>query len=123
MDCFLKPGLFALALTSSPALAGDASAGAKVFRAQCSVCHSVAPKGPAGVGPSLHAVVGRRAGAMPGYSYSSAMKGSGLTWSEAELKVYLANPTKVVHGTKMPFAGLHNVKELDDLVSYLETQR
>lgn len=124
MDRFLKPTLFAIALglTASPALAGDVAAGAKVFRAQCSVCHSVATKGPAGVGPTLHGVVGRHAGALPGYSYSPAMKAASLTWSDSELRSYLTNPAKVVHGTKMPFAGLHNAKDLDDLVTYLAAQ-
>lgn len=125
MDRVLKPALLAIAfaITASPALAGDAAAGGKVFHAQCAICHATAAKAPAGVGPNLHGVVGRRSGTLPGYSYSPAMKGAGMTWNEGQLKPYLANPMKVVHGTKMTFAGLHNPKDVDDVIAYLATLR
>lgn len=113
----------ALLATPAVALAGDAAAGGKVFKAQCAVCHATSASAPAGVGPSLAGVVGRKAGTGPRFAYSPAMKGSGLVWSAAELKRYLANPAGTVKGNRMPYAGLKNPAQLDDVVAYLATLR
>lgn len=122
MDRFLKvfAGVAAIGvLMSAPAEAGSTAGGAKVFAAQCAACHGNSATAPQTIGPRLFGVVGRHAGASPGYPYTAAMRNSGLTWSTDELKVYLTAPSKVVHGTKMPYAGLHNPSQLDDLVTYL----
>ena len=104
---------------AAPAMAGNAQAGASVFKGQCGVCHAVTAKAAPGVGPRLFGVVGRKAGTLAGFSYSPAMKGSGLTWDEATLKRYIANPAQTVSGNRMPYAGLHNPAQLDDVVAYL----
>lgn len=49
-------------------LTGDAANGQKIF-GQCRTCHVVEP-GVNRVGPSLHGVVGRTAGSVPGFNYS-----------------------------------------------------
>ncbi|MBN8829258.1 MAG: cytochrome c family protein [Sphingomonadales bacterium] len=98
---------------------GDAANGAKLF-AQCKICHAVEP-GKNGLGPSLHGVVGRKAATLAGFSYSPAMKASGLTWSDAELNDYLRAPMKAVPGTKMAFAGIANDKNRADVIAYLDT--
>lgn len=103
------------------ALAGDANRGAQVFRGQCAVCHSSTPRAGPTVGPALFGVVGRRAGTQPKFAYSNAMKQSGLVWTPAELKIYLTNPAGTVHGNRMPFAGLHDPGQLENLVTYLAT--
>lgn len=113
----------AAALIASPAMAGDAVAGGKLFKAQCSVCHATSASAPAGVGPKLNAVVGRRAGSAAGFAYSPAMKGSGLVWSTAELRRYLADPARTVKGNRMPYAGLKNPAQLDDVLAFLATLR
>src|SRR5581483_908706 len=51
---------------------GDASAGRQVFR-KCQACHSLEP-GKNLVGPSLAGVMDRKAGSVPNYAYSPAMK-------------------------------------------------
>ena len=123
MGRFLKPLLAILAAAglASPALAADPASGAKVFGAQCSVCHSSTRNAPVGIGPRQFGVVGRRAGAQAGFNYSQAMRNSGITWTVADLKRYIANPSGTVHGNKMPYGGLHNAKQLDDLVAFLAT--
>jgi cytochrome c len=116
--------IWAIALTglgAGPALGDNVANGAKVFRSQCAICHGSAKKAPPSVGPDLFGVIGAPAGAVPGYQYSAAMKHSGLTWTPTELKRYLANPKAVVVGNKMPYAGLRNSAELDDLITYLAT--
>ena len=104
-----------------PANAGDAGKGKSVFAAQCSMCHSAARGGPTILGPNLYGVVGRKAGSLPGYPYSSGMKAAGFTWSAEQLRTYLPAPRNTVPGTKMSFAGLKNPTQLDDLIAYLET--
>jgi cytochrome c2 len=96
---------------------GDAVHGAVVFN-QCKACHSL-DAGKNGVGPSLKGIVGTKAGDVPGYSFSPAMKGSGLVWTPQTLSDYLTAPMKKVPGTKMPFAGLPNAKDRDDVIAYL----
>lgn len=115
---FLAPAALA-----SPALAADPAQGAKVFAAQCSICHGNRANSPPGIGPHLFGVVGRKAGTLPGYSYSRAMREFGKTWTPQELRLYLENPSATVHGNKMPYAGLHKPAQLDDLIAYLATLR
>jgi cytochrome c2 len=99
------------------ALRGDAVHGAVVFN-QCKACHSL-DAGKNGVGPTLKGIVGSKAADVPGYSFSPAMKSSGLTWTPQVLSDYLTAPMKKVPGTKMPFAGLPNAKDRDDVIAYL----
>jgi cytochrome c len=114
-----------VATLAAPALAqmppGNATAGEKVFT-QCKTCH-VTTKGVNRIGPSLHDVVGRKAGIIPGYAYSAANKGSGIVWTEAKLFQYLEAPRKVVPGTKMAFAGLKKPQDRADVIAYLKTQK
>src|SRR6267143_6558270 len=85
--------------------AGDAVRGAEIFRQNCSMCHSQEP-GQNLVGPSLFSVVGRPAASIADFSYSSAMKTSGITWTTDRLKAYLKARRKYVPGVKMMFPGL-----------------
>lgn len=70
--------------------------------AACRACHMVDNSGKNGVGPNLHGVVGRVAGAAPGFAYSPALKGSKLRWDAATLDQFIAAPGKKVPGTRMP---------------------
>jgi len=75
--------------------------GAGMFRQRCSSCHASEADKPAGIGPDLFGVVGRKA-ASTGYAYSPALKASGLTWDKATLDRFLSGPGALVPGTKMP---------------------
>jgi cytochrome c len=77
------------------------------------------------VGPSLHGVVGRKAGSLASYAgkYSSAMKKAGeagLVWDEANLAVYLKSPKDKVPGNKMGFPGLKDDADIANVIAYLE---
>ena len=111
----------AAALAATPAAAADPGHGRVVFSQMCSVCHSNTRGGPVMIGPPLFGIVGRKAGAVGGYSYSPALKGSGVTWTEAQLSTYLQGPAKMIPGVRMPFGGVKNPTQLDDLVAYLNT--
>lgn len=109
----------ALAAFASPAMAdGDPEEGAKVFR-KCKACHTL-EEGKNRVGPSLHGVIGREAGAVEGYKYSSAMMESGLTWDEETLAKYLEKPRDVVPKTKMSFPGLRKEEDIEDVIAYIK---
>jgi cytochrome c len=99
-------------------LTGDSAKGETVYN-QCRACHSVEPDRN-GVGPSLHGVVGRVSGAVPGYAYSEANKAGHLTWTPEVLFNYLENPSRMVQGTKMSFM-LRDPQQRADVIAYLET--
>ena len=99
---------------------GDAAAGEKAF-AVCKTCHAV-EAGKNMVGPSLHAIQGRKSGSIPGYAYSTANKGSGITWTNEKLFQYLEAPQRVIPGTKMTYTGLKDPQKRADVIAYLDTQ-
>jgi len=109
----------AVAFGGQALAAGDAAKGEETFKKNCFVCHSLEDK--VKVGPSLHGVVGRKAGTYPGFAYSDANKNSGLTWDEATLEVYLTDPKAKVPGTKMIFMGLKNADDRANVIAYLST--
>ena len=117
---------FSLALSlpvlalAAPLAAEPAPAPRPQAFAQCAACHSVQP-GKTLFGPSLAGVAGRRAGSVPGYSYSQALKASGLTWNAATLDRWLTSPKRTVPGTAMPFAGISDRTQRKALVDYLLT--
>ena len=113
-----------LAGATLPALAaGDAKAGAKVLSAECSECHSV-KEGRNKKGPSLFAVLGRKAAGVPGVDYSESLRKSGWTWNKETLRTYLSKPAKEVNpGSKMKYDGLRDAQALEDLIAYLATAK
>ena len=72
------------------------------------------------IGPSLHGVVGRTAGTVPGFNYSVANKKSGIVWTEQKIYDYLKAPQAMVPGTKMTFPGLPASQDRADVVAYLK---
>jgi cytochrome c len=118
----LVVALAAASVLTLPSLAhadGDAAHGKQVFR-QCSVCHSDKP-GENRVGPSLAGVYGTKAGEIPGFNFSKAMKDSGLVWNDENLNKYLTSPQSVVKGTRMAFPGVKNDKDRQDVIAYLKS--
>ena len=97
----------------------DAAAGEKAF-AVCKTCHAVEP-GKNMIGPSMHAIQGRTAGSVPGYTYSAANKGSGIVWNNEKLFQYLEAPQRVIPGTKMTYTGLKDPQKRADVIAYLDT--
>ena len=111
--------LLSCVAVASPAFAeGDPSKGKKVFK-KCKACHSLNP-GKKKVGPSLHGVIGNKAGKMKGFKYSKAMKKAEITWDDASLDSYLTKPRKFLKGTRMSFAGLKKKKDRDNVIAYIK---
>jgi cytochrome c len=108
-----------LAFAQGPA-GKDADDGQLAFNNVCRTCHTVR-EGDNRLGPSLAKVVGRKAGSVPGYGYSSAMKDAGVTWDKATLDRFMANPDQVVPGNNMkPFGGVASAEERAQIIAYLE---
>ena len=123
----IAPFAFAATLalgTALPAAAQDAEAGKRVFN-QCRACHSIEAGGKNGVGPNLHAIVGRKAGTIDGFRYSANLKekaAGGLAWDEETLRGYITNPKAVLPAGSMSYPGLKNEQQLNDLLAFLKTQ-
>jgi cytochrome c len=99
-------------------LSGDLVNGEKVFK-QCQSCHSIAA-GKNMVGPTLHQIIGRKAGTVPGFKYSKANQSSGIEWTEQKMFEYLENPRAVVPGTIMAFVGLKKPQDRVDVIAYVQ---
>jgi cytochrome c len=107
----------AASLVAAPAGAANLDHGQEVFRA-CAACHTEKPDA---LGPSLKGVVGRKSAALDDFRYSNPMRRANLVWDEANLRQFLADPQAKVAGTRMPFGGLGDPKDIDDVLAYLAT--
>ncbi|MBI2236833.1 MAG: c-type cytochrome [Magnetospirillum sp.] len=106
------------ALLAAPFAASAADAPA-AFN-QCKACHKV-EAGKNGVGPTLAGVYGAKAGSVAGFKYSDKHLASGLTWDDATLAKYLADPKGTIPGNKMAFAGLKKPEDVKAVIDYLKT--
>lgn len=119
---FVSFGLFLCLGAGLAHAAGNATAGAQVFK-KCGVCHT-ATEPMNRVGPSLMGIIGRPVATFAGYNYSSAMTAfgeDGKVWDEERLSEYLMAPKAMVPGTKMSFPGLKKPQEIEDIIAYLKT--
>jgi cytochrome c len=110
--------LASLSHAASTSRHGDPAHGKVLYQA-CEACHSIDAND---VGPKHRGVVGRRAGGINDYAYSSALKASSFTWDEAMLDKWLTNPSALVPGTKM-FFKIDDPQSRADIIAYLEEQK
>jgi cytochrome c len=73
------------------------------------------------LGPSLSGAYGRRAGSLPTFPYSPALKNSGLTWTEDNLRSWVADNARLVPNTLMPHVSITDPAEQIYLTAYLKT--
>ena len=114
--------VFPALLAAAPAAAlpaGDAARGEAVY-ARCFACHSLDADR---TGPRHCGLLGRRAGSVPGFDYSPAMRASGIVWNAKSLDRFLADPVGTVPGTSMGYAGIKDARERADLIAYLGKAR
>jgi cytochrome c len=117
----MRYALILLAVTGALAAevaSADAKRGEKLFE-ECRACHAV-ERGVNGVGPDLHGVLGRRAGALDDFRYSPALKKSGITWSPQTLDAYVLDPQKTVPANRMPYGGMPEARDRADLLEYMQ---
>jgi cytochrome c len=113
MACMLSP---------PSALPQEPNSGQQAFNNACRTCH-VVKEGDNRLGPNLHKVVGRKAGSLPDYAFSGAMKEAGFVWDEEKLDRFIANPDQVVPGNSMkPYGGLASSEERKKIIGFLAQQ-
>jgi cytochrome c len=109
----------ALALLGGTARAeGDPARGEVKFQ-ECAACHKL-EAGVNNVGPSLHGVMGRKAGEISDFRYSPAIKRSGITWTPETIDKFITEPQAMVPANRMPYAGMANPADRADLIAYLQ---
>jgi cytochrome c len=107
----------AVLLLSPAASAADPEHGKVLYQA-CVACHTERPDA---LGPSLKGVFGRKAAALEDFRYSNPMKRANLVWDEENLRAYIIDPQAKVKGNRMPYGGVGDPKDVDDIVAYLKT--
>ena len=105
--------------SSVGAMAADAVHGKELFFT-CVACHTEKPDA---IGPNLKGVFGRKSAALDDFRYSNPMKRANLVWDATNLRDYLLDPQAKVKGNRMPFGGVGNPVEADDIVAYLQTYK
>ena len=113
----MTAGVFLLLAIASPATAADPDHGKALYQT-CAACHTERPDA---LGPSLKGVVGRKSAALEDFRYSNPMKRANLVWDDANLRAYIQDPQAKVKGNRMPYGGLTDGKDVDDIVAYLKT--
>lgn len=106
-----------LPIAGGVAHASGTKEGEAQFRQQCAMCHTTKSGAPAGIGPNLAGIAGRKAGSTS-FKYTPAMKKSGLTWNKKQLDILLTNPSKLVPGSTMTIS-VANAKQRAAIVAYL----
>lgn len=92
--------------------------GQALHESTCLKCHSVSTNE---VGPRHQNVVGRRAGSVPDFVYSTALKQSKVVWTEEMLDRWLSNPEVLIPGQEMDVR-VRSAEERRLLIAYLKSQ-
>jgi cytochrome c len=97
--------------------------GEQAFNNACRTCHTV-KQGDNRLGPNLHKIVGRKAGSLPDYAFSSAMREADFAWDEEKLDRFIAKPDEVVAGNNMkPYGGLPSSEDRKKIIAFLAQQQ
>jgi cytochrome c len=118
----LATGYMASALTAGGAAATSGeSRGVEAFNNNCRTCHSW-KKGDNRLGPNLHGIIGRKAGAAAGFTYSPSLENSNITWDEHTLDKFIANPESIAPGNNMkPFTGIADASTREEIIEFLKS--
>ena len=108
---------FLLSFAGLACAEGDAARGEQAWKKNCTECHTVDKDD---TGPRHAGVVGRRAGSVPGFDYSAALKASTLVWDADLLDRWIAKPDAVVPGQAMDFK-MGDAAMRADIIAYLMT--
>jgi len=100
-------------------VAGSVLRGQALYQERCAGCHRVDAHD---AGPMHRGVLGRRAGSLPGFDYSPALRASRLVWTRQTLDAWLRNPEALIPGQAMD-EQVADPQARQDLIAYLATLR
>jgi len=111
---FLAAGVAVAAVRAD----ADPERGAQLYESRCIGCHSLDANR---IGPMHRGVYGRRAGAVPGFDYSPALKKAALVWDAATLDRWLTDPQALVPGQRMNFR-VAAERDRADIIAFLRRE-
>jgi cytochrome c len=119
----LLTSLAPLCLLAGPAAADSfetikINAGQALFDNECRRCHAVDAQD-ASYGPPLENILYRAAGSYADYDYSIALEASGIVWTPAALRAWMADNAGFMPGTKMRHVGIQDRTVQDFILAYL----
>jgi cytochrome c len=90
--------------------------GREIFDRRCTGCHALDNDKE---GPRLRGVYGRKAGSVPSFQYSDALKKADVTWDDSNLDKWLTDPDKFIPDVDMDFH-LEKPDERSAVIAYLQ---
>ena len=105
-----------LALSAVPVGTADIDHGKTLYQT-CAACHTERQDA---LGPSLKGIFGRKSAALEDFRYSNAMRRANLVWDDDNLRAYIQDPQAKVKGNRMPYGGVSDAKDVDDIIAYLK---
>lgn len=97
------------------ALDGNPEHGKELYEV-CSACHAPTTNK---VGPRHCGILDQPAASVADFSYSDAMRESGIVWDDEHLNEFLKSPFTYVSGTKMGFVGYDDEQDRADIIAYM----
>lgn len=116
-----EPGETKIATVEETPNGNDLVAQGKAAFAACIACHSVKEGDTSTAGPNLFKIVGKKAAIANDFSYSDALKDSGIVWSETSLDKFLVNPSELVPGTTMVAGSVSDNANRKAIIAYLSS--
>lgn len=108
--------------TAAAATTGGDDAGQVAFNTHCRNCHSVKPDDNR-LGPTLHNIFGAPAGQAKDFPNYSGSLTPDITWDEATLDKFIADPKSIASNTTMtPFSGVPDAEQRKLIIDYLKAQ-
>jgi cytochrome c len=107
------------AIEEAPTGPGDPLRGKSVFERRCTGCHALNSNRE---GPHLRGVYGRKAGSVPDFEYSAAIKASGVIWNDTNLERWLRGTDEFIAGNNMGFS-VPKAQDRTDIIAFLRAVR
>ncbi|GMW07576.1 MAG: hypothetical protein QY320_02220 [Gammaproteobacteria bacterium] len=89
-----------------PAISDEELAAQKAAFTWCRFCHTLEEGGENRVGPNLHRIFGKPAGAVSRFTYSEAFieaRENGLVWTPDTMAAFIEDPAAMVPGNRMRY--------------------
>ncbi len=103
---------------SAVAFAADAERGEQLWESRCFGCHALDTDR---IGPRHRGVLGRKAGIIEGFAYSTAVKSASVVWGEKTLDAWLTNPQTLIAGQRMNFR-VALAEDRADIIAFLKRE-